>query len=220
MPCPRRKCRQRLFQAQVVGQGRTAFAQAVEQAGFRFLGGGLDVDGDHVVGQPRQQARLHQRRFAAARWPVDQAHGERVVGVRFLDAGLPEADAVGQAVPVARAGQQFEEEVGIVGIEGPQALRHDLDGPLVRGRRCGRGGCSRACRSRGRLHNRRDRRRTDAHRLGAGLLGQEVPQVVGHVLGRRVALRGPLRQGLQADAFQFLRDRVVPLPGRPGFACS
>ena len=57
------------------------------------------------------------------------------------------------------------------------------------------------------------------HRAGLlvdGLLGQKVPQVVGHVLGRRVALRGPLRQGLQADAFQFLRDVVVVLPGRAG----
>ena len=44
-----------------------------------------------------------------------------------------------------------------------------------------------------------------------------MPQVVGHVLGRRVPLRGPLRQRLEANAFQFLRDRVVPLPGRTNF---
>ena len=43
---------------------------------------------------------------------------------------------------------------------------------------------------------------------------EELPQVVGHVLGRRVPLRGPLRQRLQADPFQFLGDRVVDLPGR------
>ena len=35
-------------------------------------------------------------------------------------------------------------------------------------------------------------------------------------LRRRVALRGPLRQGFQADAFQFLRDAVVALAGRAG----
>ena len=127
MPWPTAQCRQRLFQTQVVGQGRTPFAQAVQQAGFRFLGGRFDVDGDHVVGQARQQPRLHQRRLAAAGWPVDQAHRERVVGVRFFDAGLPEPNAVGQSVPITRAGQQFEEEVGIVGVEGPQAFRHDLD---------------------------------------------------------------------------------------------
>ena len=34
----------------------------------------------------------------------------------------------GKPVPVTRPGQQFEEEVGIVGIKGPQAFRHDLDG--------------------------------------------------------------------------------------------
>ena len=72
------QCSQRLFQTQVVRQGRTTLAQAVQQASFRFLGSRLDVDGNHVVGQARQQAGLHQRRFAAPRRPVDQAHGERV----------------------------------------------------------------------------------------------------------------------------------------------
>ena len=100
---PTAQCRQRLFQTQVVGQGRTALAQAVQQPGFRLLGGRFDVDGDHVVGQPGQQARLHQRRLAAPGRPVDQAHRERVVGVRLLDAGLPEPDAVGQSVPITRA---------------------------------------------------------------------------------------------------------------------
>ncbi len=209
--------RQRLLQAQVGGQGRTAFPQAVQQAGFGFLGGRFDVDGDHVVGQPGQQARLHQRRLAAARWPVDQAHGERVVGVRLLDAGLPEANAVGQSVPVARAGQQFEEEVGIVGVEGPQALRHDLDG--LAGPRSA-SAADVANRSRCRRWRSCRRRRAPANAAACsasvGLLGQKVPQVVGHVLGRRVPLRGPLRQGLQADAFQFLRDAVVASAGAGG----
>ena len=53
-------------------------------------------------------------------------------------------------------------------------------------------------------------------RLPAVVLGQEMPQVVGHVPGRRVPLRGPLRQRLQADAFQFLGNGVVDLPRRPG----
>ena len=40
--------RQRFLQRQVRRQARTAFPQAAQQPGFRFLGGGLDVDGDHV----------------------------------------------------------------------------------------------------------------------------------------------------------------------------
>ena len=64
---PSAQCRQRLFQTKVGRQGRTAFPQAVQQASLRLVGGGLDVNGDHLVGQPRQQARLDQRRLAAAR---------------------------------------------------------------------------------------------------------------------------------------------------------
>ena len=72
------------------------------------------------------------------------------------------------------------------------------------------------------MRHGRDRRRerrpvgTWAGWLAEGLLGQKVPQVVGHVLGRRVALRGSLRQGFQADAVQFLRDAVVELAWRAG----
>src|SRR5438105_2422484 len=44
--------------------------------------------------------------------------------------------------------------------------------------------------------------------LLGGHFGQEVPQVVGHVPGGRVALRGTLREGLQADAVQFSGDVV------------
>src|SRR5262245_54256036 len=36
-----------------------------------------------------------------------------------------------------------------------------------------------------------------------GLLGQEMPQILGQVLRRREAFRSALRQGLQADAFQL-----------------
>jgi hypothetical protein len=53
--------------------------------------------------------------------------------------------------------------------------------------------------------------------LVEGLLGQKVPKILGHVPCRRVTLRGPLREGLQTNAVQFLRDTVVNLPWRPGF---
>ena len=46
---------------------------------------------------------------------------------------FPEADAVGQAVFVARAREQIEEEIGVVGIERPQAFGNDGGGGWVGG---------------------------------------------------------------------------------------
>ena len=63
---PPAQCGQSIFQAEIVRQGGTPFAQAVQQPGLGILGRRFEVDGDHVVGQPGQQARLHQRRFATA----------------------------------------------------------------------------------------------------------------------------------------------------------
>jgi len=51
-------------------------------------------------------------------------------------------------------------------------------------------------------------------RRSHGRRGQEVPQVVGQVLRRRVPVRGALRQRLEANPFQFLRHGVVPLAWR------
>ena len=99
--------------------------------GFGFFRRGFDVNRDHILGQSRQQSRFDQRRFAATGWPVDQADRKRVVGIGFFDAGLPEPQAVGQAVTISGAGQQFQKEVGIVSVKRPQALRHDLDGLAV-----------------------------------------------------------------------------------------
>ena len=44
-----------------------------------------------------------------------------------------------------------------------------------------------------------------------------MPEILGHVQGRRVPLAGALGQGLQADPFQFLGHVIVNLAGRPGF---
>jgi hypothetical protein len=70
-----------------------------------------------MSGQARQQACFHQRRLAAARRTVDQASAERLVRVDFLDSGFPEANALGQAVPSTRTGEQLEKEVCIAGVE-------------------------------------------------------------------------------------------------------
>ena len=167
-----------------------------------------------MLAQPGQQPRLDQRRLAAARGPVDQPDPEGRVGVGLLDPGLPEPEALGQAVPVPRAGQQFEEEVGVVLVEGPQPLRDDLDRPPVgvglsgggRERRGFQGRAGRRPTVPG-AARRRDRCRLRSGGSAAGL--RPCPW-------RAVPLRRPLRQRLQADPFQFLGDRVVDLPGRTG----
>ena len=129
LPSP--ECRQRLFQAQIVFEGRTTFSQSVQQSGFGFFRRGLDVDRDHIFGESRQQSRFDQRRLSATGWSVDQAHRKRVVGIGFLNAGLPEPQAVGQPVTIAGAGQQLQKEIGVMSVERPQAFRHDLDGLAV-----------------------------------------------------------------------------------------
>ena len=122
---------QRIDQPQSSGQFRTHLAQALEQPSFRLLRGRLDVNRKDMLAQPGQKPRLDQRRLAATRGTVDQPHLERQVGVDLLDLSLPEPDAVGQTIPVPRSGKQFQEEVGIMLVEGSQPLRDDLDRSLV-----------------------------------------------------------------------------------------
>jgi hypothetical protein len=111
----------------------TVPGQAAQKAHFRLVGRRLAADGQDVPAQPRQQARSHQRRLAAAGGAVQQAHREGAVRVGRLDALLPEADAVGQAVAVAGPGQQFQEEVGVARVESPQTLgNHAAEAPLRR----------------------------------------------------------------------------------------
>ena len=161
---------------------------------------GLDVDRPDPSGQPGDQPGLHERRLAAARRPVDQPDGERPRGVGLLDPATPGADRLGQAVAVARAGDQPGEEVGVLGVERAEPLRDDRDGRQRRGRppRRGDGGPGRAVG----LGRRR------------ALEGQPALEVVGQLGGRLVAVGHPLRQALQADPLQLAGDRGLELPGR------
>ncbi len=122
-----------------------------------------------------------------------------------LDPDLPEPETLGQAIAIARAGQQLQEEVGIVLVERPQSLGDDLDRFNARGRILGGA-----------------RRRVDRARGGGGSAGRrlgvkKVAQVLGQVPRRAVPLRRTLRQRLLADPFQLPGDRVVDLPGGTGF---
>ena len=83
------------------------------------------------MAEPREESRLDQRRFPAARGTVDQPDLEASVGVDLLDPALPELDAVRQSVSIARAGQEFQEEVGIMFIERSQPSWHNLDRPMA-----------------------------------------------------------------------------------------
>ncbi len=127
-------------QIQVAGQGGEPLAQAREQAGLGLLGGRLDIDRNDAIGQSRQQPGLDQRRFAAAAGTVDHPHRELAVRAG-LDAVLPEAQAFREAVLIARAGEQIQEEPGVVGVERSQALGNHRDPGFAfdRGRRGSRG---------------------------------------------------------------------------------
>ena len=90
--------------------------------------------------------------------PLDQSDGEGLFRVLFFDARLPEPEAVGQPVPIPMPRQQFEKEVRVMFVEGPQAFRHNLDRLMVRSR-CRRSdiGSTRCDRSGWRMRNGGDR---------------------------------------------------------------
>ena len=136
------------------------------------------------------------------------------LGVRILQTRFPETDALRQAVPVVGAWEQLQEEVGVALVERSQALGHDLDDALAFGSGGGSGN-----RVGGTYGMRIDFRwHRNATRCGtAAELGQERSQIVGHVAGRVVAVRGSLREGLEANPLQLLGDAVVNLPRRARF---
>ena len=92
-------------QTQASRQIGTGFAQRPEKAGFRLLRRRLDVNRKDMFRQPGQKSRLHERRLAATRGPVDQSHPEGFVGIGPFNQRLPEPDAVGQSLPVSWSGQ-------------------------------------------------------------------------------------------------------------------
>ena len=124
---------QGLHQAQPGAQLRSRLAHPFEQPGLGLRRGRLDVNRPHLLGEAGKQPRLHQRRLAATRGTIDQTDPEGGICVGRLDPGLPEPEALGQAIAIARAGQELQEEVGIVLVERPQSLGDDLD-RFTRGR--------------------------------------------------------------------------------------
>ncbi len=200
--------RHRLFEIEVLRQRWAALAQAVQQAGFRLVGRRLDRYGQDVPGQSRQESGLDQRRLAAARRAINQTDTKRLFGIGLLDPLLPEVNALGESVPVARTRQEFQEKIGVVGIERPQPFGHDLDRAAA-----GRQSCRDRCRRGNPLHPRH--RCVDRLRLGREV-AEIVPQIVGQVFGRGEAIRGPLGERLETDSLEFLRNRVVNLPRRLG----
>ena len=113
---------ERLDQRQSVREPRDLPQQAVQDPALGLVGRRFDVNGEHVIGQPWDQAGLEQRRFPAAGRPVKHADGKRPSRVGFFDARLPEANRIGQAVPIAWSREKVEKEVGVVFIERSQAL--------------------------------------------------------------------------------------------------
>ena len=123
---------QRVDQTHFFGQFLTRLAQALEQAGFGLFGGRFDVYPQNMFSKPWKKSRFHQRRLPTTRRSVDQPQPERQVGVDLLDLSFPKPNAVRQTISVTWSGKQFQEEVGILLIEGPQPFGDDLDRSLIR----------------------------------------------------------------------------------------
>ena len=102
----------------------------------------------------------------------------------------------GSPSAVTRAGEQFEEEVGVVGVKGPQALGHDLDG--LAGPRSALvevpDGLDEAALDGGCKTGVNECVVTPFAVRGCWLrvCRQKMPEVVGHILCRRVPLGGAL----------------------------
>ena len=96
-------------------------------------------------------------------------------------------------------------------VERAQALGHDPRGlAIVASHRCRGAGRERLSSWLAALPAR------DGRLFRGRGIGEKLPQVVGKILGDRVAFGEALGQGLQTNALHFLGNRVVPLPGRTG----
>ena len=124
---------QGVLEVEVGGKVREVLPQPSEQSGLGLPGGRLHVDGDHALCESWQQSGFDQGRLAATARSEDHAHREGLLRVGLLDADLPEVDALGEPVGASGAGEQFEEEIGVVLVEGSQALGDDPDLDLVPG---------------------------------------------------------------------------------------
>src|ERR1700730_7075675 len=109
----------------LTAQAQASFPQPAEQMRFGVFGARLAIDHEHTPLQSRQQAGSHQRRLAAAGRAVNQTDLERAFPIRLFDASFPESNAVGESLSVTWAGQQVQEEFGIMGIEAPQPFGYD-----------------------------------------------------------------------------------------------
>ena len=148
--------------------------------------------------QPGEQPGPHERRLARARRARRSARRGTTARVGLLEPPPPGADRLGQAVAVARAGDQPGEEVGVLGVEGAEPLRDDRDGRQRRGRP--------------------PRRRATG---GPSASAVAVPSRASQLLrssassaAELVAVGHPLRQALQADPLQLAGDGALDLPGR------
>ncbi len=130
---------------------------------------------------------------------------------------LPEPYAIGKSFAITGTRQQFQKEIGVMSVKGPQALGHDLNVPALGS---GRGGWHRPTRYSAAPGGRHRRLWFNWLRFGLArpafraCCAQPVPQIVRHVNGRGVTIRRSSCHGLETDAFQFLRDCVVDLPWR------
>ena len=74
-----------------------------------------------AAAQSRDETGAHERRLAASRWPVQQAHATCAFICR-LGPRFPEANALGHAEPVLGPRNKRREETRVFGLKRPQAF--------------------------------------------------------------------------------------------------
>ena len=157
-----------------------------------------------MLRQPGQQPGLHQRRLAAARGAVDQADPERRVesvdSIRVFQnrrlSGRPSRSRGPGKSSRKNSASCRSNDRSPLGTTLTWSGRNPTPWP------CEESGSRRP--------GPRSGRRSPPPDAASCL--EEVVQVLGHVPGRAVPLRDPLRKRLLADPFQLPGDRVVDLP--------
>ena len=123
------QCQERIDQSGALGQPRNRLLDSPQEPSHCFTRRRLEIDRRDMFSQARQEPRLDQRRFTAPGRTINHPHTKRLVRVSRLDPRLPKPQSVRQPLSVARTGQQFEEEVGVVLVERAESLGNDPQRP-------------------------------------------------------------------------------------------
>src|SRR5580765_27666 len=98
----RRHCR---WQVQILRHMWAALSHGLQESRLGVERSRLDVGSDNSVGKVGNDSGLQKRALAAAARSVNQSHPERAFRIGLVQSRLPESDAFGKSVTVARTRQ-------------------------------------------------------------------------------------------------------------------